>query len=91
MFGVEFYINNKFKGYLKKDDWANKTTEDVNQAFLTSNFDELKDKVRHIIDKTDFDDACFEYKIVQFELKKVKEYIPRSISYFNSDFDVNDL
>lgn len=87
MFAVEFYINGKSIGYLQGD-CSYETTKELCEAYATHEFDELKEKVKHIIDKTDFDDSDFEYEIIEYELKEKRRFKPKSYSYFNEDFDV---
>lgn len=88
MFAVELYINEVFKGYLKGQ-YIYEITKDINQAFLTSTFDDAKGMAVYFLDRIDFDDDYAEYKVIELELKKVKEYIPKSMDYFNDEFDVN--
>lgn len=90
MFAIEFYIDKKFVGFLKGS-YVNQVTLDINQAFLTSKFEEIKEKVKYIIDKTDFEEIEFEYKIVELKLCKIKEYTPKSLSFFNEEFDIKIL
>lgn len=73
MFAVEFYINGKSIGYLQGDS-TRETTKELGQAYTTQEFDELKEKVIHIIDKTDFNDCDFEYEIIEYELKEKRRY-----------------
>lgn len=90
MFAVELYINNKFKGFLKED-YIDGIAKDIREAFIAFDFNEAKENVKLLLDKTDFGDVYVDYKIVEFKIEKIKEYIPKSISCFNEDFEVSNL
>lgn len=87
MFAIELYINEIFNGYLKGQ-YIYEITKDINQAFLASTFDDAKGNAISFLDKIDFDGDYVEYKIIELELKKVKEYIPKSMDYFNEEFEI---
>lgn len=88
MFAIELYINEIFHGYLNGK-YVHEITKDINKAFLASTLDEAKEKAICFLDKVDFDEDFVEYKIIELEFKKVREYIPKSTGYFNDEFIVN--
>lgn len=85
MFVAELYINGKSIGYLQGN-YSYETTKELKEAYISSDFTELKNKISYIIDKTDFDDCEFDYQIIEYELKEIKRYKPKN--YFNDEFEI---
>lgn len=85
MLVVEFYINEKFLGYLRGDSVYD-ATKNFNEAEIFDDFDKLKERVKNVINVSDTSDFVFDYYAVEYELKEKRRYKPKSCSCFNEEF-----
>lgn len=89
MYIVEFYLDDKFLGYLAGDSVYNSVKE-LGEATFFKSLDLAIERSREVINVSDTSDYYLEYYIVEVEFSKVKKYKPLTNSYFNRDFIVVD-